>query len=199
MKLLVATTNANKLREIREVLARTGTSIELVTLADIAPIAEPEETGQTFWENARQKAFAYAHASGLPTAAEDSGLEIAALGGEPGVKSARFLGPNVPYPARFEEIYRRLGAVSLATRDARFVTALAVVEPTGTILFETEAFIEGEIAPAPAGTNGFGYDPIFLYRPFGKTTAELSMAEKSAVSHRARAFRNFAVWYSSGL
>jgi XTP/dITP diphosphohydrolase len=197
MILLVATTNQNKLREIRAVL--TDSTIELITLADVPPIPEPEETGHTFWDNARQKALSYAQASGLTTAAEDSGLEIAALGGEPGVRSARFLGADVDYPVRFQEIYRRLAAVPAASRDARFVTALAVVEPDGTVLFECEAFIDGEIAGAPAGANGFGYDPIFLYRPFGKTTAELTLAEKCAVSHRARAFRDFATWHGKRL
>lgn len=193
MKLLVATTNPHKVREIQTVL--NDTRIELLTLADIPPTPEPEETGHTFWENARQKALAYARASGLTAAAEDSGLEIAALGGEPGIRSARFLGADVPYPDRFAEIYRRLDALSAASPNARFVTALAIAEPDGTLVFETEAFIDGEIASAPAGTNGFGYDPIFFYRPLGKTTAELTLEEKSAVSHRARAFRNFLTWY----
>jgi len=197
MKLLIATTNQNKLHEIRAVL--NNPAIEIVTLADLPPIPEPEETGHTFWENAREKALAYARASGMTAAAEDSGLEIAALGGEPGVRSARFLGAGVPYADRFEEIYRRLGAISRAPRDARFVTALAIIDPDGTIVFETESFIDGEIADAPAGTNGFGYDPIFFYRPFGKTTAELSFEEKCAVSHRARAFRDFAFCYGKRL
>jgi XTP/dITP diphosphohydrolase len=187
MKLLLATTNDNKVREIRAALTE-GT--ELVTLADIARIPEPQETGNTFWENAREKALAYAHASGLTAVAEDSGLAIAALGGEPGVASARFLGPGTSYPQRFDEIYRRLRRRAEASRAARFVTALALAQPDGTLLFETESFIDGEIAPTPVGTNGFGYDPIFFYPPFGKTTAEMTMQEKCAVSHRARAFRD---------
>lgn len=192
MRLLVATTNINKIREIRAVLA--GAPIDLVTLADIPPIAEPHETGGTFWENARAKALAYACASGLTAAAEDSGLEIAALGGEPGVRSARFLGPDVPYSMRFQEIYRRLGAMPGATRDARFATALAVVESDGTILFESEAFIDGEIADAPAGAHGFGYDPIFYYPPYGATLAEVDEARKLAVAHRGKAFRALRGW-----
>jgi XTP/dITP diphosphohydrolase len=193
MRLLVATTNADKLREIRAVLS--GEDVDLLTLADVAPIAPPEETGHTFWENARQKASAYARASGLATVAEDSGLEIAAFGGEPGVRSARFLGPDAPYSTRFEEIFARLDTLDLPSRDARFVTALALSAPDGTLLFETEAFIDGTIADAPAGAHGFGYDPIFFYPPLGKTTAELTLAEKCAVSHRARAFRDFARWH----
>ena len=188
--LLLATTNANKVREIRAVL--DGTAIDLITLSDVAPVREPEETATTYWGNARQKALAYAAGTGHTAVAEDSGLEIAALGGAPGVKSARFLGADVSYPARFEEIYRRLAIDPHARRDARFVTALVVAEPDGTILFETEAVIDGVVAPRPAGTGGFGYDPIFSYPPLAKTLAEVTMQEKCAVSHRARAFRDLA-------
>jgi XTP/dITP diphosphohydrolase len=194
MKLLIATTNTNKVREIRPLLARLP--IELVTLRDFDPMPEPEETGTTFWENARLKALAYAAAMGLTVVAEDSGLEIVALGGEPGVQSARFLGPGVAYPVRFDEIYRRLAQKPRATRDARFVTALTVACGE-TILFETEASIEGVVANAPAGDHGFGYDPIFFYPPFEKTTGEMTLEDKSAVSHRARAFRDLARWLAS--
>lgn len=192
MRLLVATTNPGKLREIRPLLA--DVDLELVTLADLPPIPEPAETGATFWENARQKALAYAAASGLTTVAEDSGLEITALGGEPGVRSARFLRDDATYAERFAAIFDRLAGVAPAGRHARFVTALAVAR-AGTLLFETEARIEGRIADRPAGSGGFGYDPIFFYPPFGRTTAQLAPAEKAAVSHRARAFRDFARWY----
>jgi XTP/dITP diphosphohydrolase len=186
-RLLIATTNPNKLREIRPLLA--DPSVELLTLADLSPIAGPEESGATFWENARIKALAYAAASGLPTVAEDSGLAIDALDGEPGVYSARFLRPDASYAERFTELYRRLQPFRDVDRTARFVTALAVARGS-TLLFETETTVEGRIAPAPAGAHGFGYDPIFFYAPLGKTTAELTDEEKSAVSHRARAFRN---------
>ncbi len=187
MTLLIATTSADKRREIRLVLA--GLDVQLVTLADLPAMPEPAETGATFWENARQKAIAYSRASGLVAVAEDSGLAIDALGGEPGVRSARFLGPEAPYAARFEEIFRRLAATPGATREARFVTALAVADES-TIVFETETRLEGTLAPAPAGAHGFGYDPIFFYPPLGKTTGEMTREEKSAVSHRARAFRD---------
>jgi XTP/dITP diphosphohydrolase len=120
--------------------------------------------------------------------AEDSGLEIDALGGEPGVHSARFLGDATPYPTRFDAIFKRLQA---KPRDARFVTALALAHGSE-LLFETETVIEGTIAHAQAGTHGFGYDPIFWYPPFGTTTGELPLEEKAAVSHRARAFRDLA-------
>jgi XTP/dITP diphosphohydrolase len=190
MTLLVASTNHNKVREIRAVLARAP--IEIITLADVAPVAEPEETADTFWENARLKALAYAQLTGVTAVAEDSGLEIDALGGEPGVKSARFLGANTSYPARFEEIYKRLAGQPHASRDARFVTALAVAQPDGTILYETEGAIDGVIAERATGINGFGYDPIFFYPPFGKTMGEVTLDEKCVVSHRARVFRDLA-------
>ena len=191
MQLLIATANAKKLFEIRPLLA--GASVELVTLADLPPVSAPAEAGTTFWANAREKALAYARHSGLTTVAEDSGLEIAALHGAPGVRSGRFLGEGVSYPERFEEIYRRLAAAGTAERRARFVTALAVAR-ANELLFETEASVEGRIADAPAGVHGFGYDPIFLYPPFGRTTAELTTAQKSAVSHRARAIRDLGRW-----
>ncbi len=188
--LLIATTNPNKVREIRPLLA--DLPIELITLADVAPVQEPEEDAATFWENARLKALAYATATGQVAVAEDSGLEIDALGGEPGVHSARFLGTSTPYPDRFREIFRRLGR---RPREARFVTALAVARGSE-LLFETETSIEGLVADAPAGDHGFGYDPIFWYPPFRCTTAQLTDALKSAVSHRARAFRDLHRWLS---
>jgi XTP/dITP diphosphohydrolase len=184
MRLLIATSNSDKVREIRPLLA--DVTWELVMLTDIEPIAEPDETGGTFWENARIKALAYAQGSGLTAVAEDSGLVIDAMNGEPGVLSARFMGATTPYPERFTEIFRRLEG---RERTARFVTALAVARGSE-LLFETETSVEGEIACAPSGAHGFGYDPIFFYPPFGVTTAQLPDAEKAHVSHRARAFRD---------
>ncbi len=165
---MIATTNPNKIREIRPLLA--GVPFEIVTLADVDPIPEPDETGATFWENARIKALAYSRGSGLVSVAEDSGLVIDAMDGEPGVLSARFLGADASYPDRFAQIFRRIEGKS---RSARFVTGLAVAHGNE-ILFETETVVEGEIAPAAAGAHGFGYDPIFRYPPLNATTAELS-------------------------
>lgn len=189
--LLIATTNPNKIREIRPLLA--DLPIALVTLADLPPVPEPEENGSTFWENARIKALAYAAATGQVAVAEDSGLAIDALGGEPGVHSARFLGAATPYPDRFAEIFRRLATKS---REARFVTALAVARGAE-VLFETETSVAGAIAATAAGDYGFGYDPIFLYPPFGCTTAQLTDAQKASVSHRARAFRDLHAWLNT--
>ena len=191
MRLLVATTNRNKLREIRSLLS--GVDLDLLTLHDLAPIDEPEETGATFAENARLKAHHYAAASGLTTVAEDSGLVIDALDGEPGVRSARFLRPAESYPERFAEIVRRLAEHPERGRAARFLCAVAVVE-NGRIVFETVGTVEGEITGPPRGEHGFGYDPIFYYPPYGRTLAEVSESEKLAVAHRGQAFRSLAGW-----
>jgi XTP/dITP diphosphohydrolase len=189
--ILIATTNPHKIREIRPLL--DGLPFEFVTLADLDPIPEPDESGRTFWENARIKALAYAHGSRLISVAEDSGLVVDAMDGAPGVLSARFLGASTPYPERFKEIFRR---IERGDRTARFVTALAMAR-SNEILFETETAIEGEIAHAAAGAHGFGYDPIFWYPPFACTTAQLQDREKASVSHRARAFRDLHRWLST--
>ena len=196
MKLLLATTNANKVKEIQAVFA--GVPVELLTLADVGPVPEPEESAATYWENARLKAFAYAAAATAAgneaiVVAEDSGLEISGLDDAPGVHSARFLGANVAYRERFSEIYRRLALLPASARSARFVTALTAVRGRE-VLFETEASIDGVITPRPSGEHGFGYDPIFFYSPLQKTTAQMTLDDKCVVSHRARAFRDFARW-----
>jgi XTP/dITP diphosphohydrolase len=188
--LLIATTNPGKLREIRPLLANAP--VELVALDRWPDLAAPEETGKTFEENARLKARYYAEATGMTTIAEDSGLEIDALGGAPGVESARFGGVDTPYPQKFAIIYERLRASGSSVWTARFVCAVALVEGQR-VLFETRGTVEGLIAPEPRGSHGFGYDPIFLYPPFGRTLAEVG-ERKSEVSHRANAFRQFANW-----
>jgi XTP/dITP diphosphohydrolase len=185
--LLVATTNEAKLREIRSLLA--DLPIELVTLARWPELAAPEETGRTFAENARLKARYYAAATGLLSVAEDSGLEIDALGGAPGVESARFGGTHTSYTDKFALIYERLRAGPAAASGARFICALALVEGDA-VLFETQGTVEGRIASEPKGEGGFGYDPIFFYPPFECTLAEAG-DRKSAVSHRGAAFRAF--------
>lgn len=184
MRLLVATTNQGKLGEIFSLLA--ALPIDLQTLADYPPIAPPDETGVTFAENAVQKARFYANHTASLTVAEDSGLEIDALGGAPGVHSARF-GGETTYPQKFALIEERLRGVPDADRTARFVCALAVADGDR-IVFETRGTVEGYIVPEPQGTGGFGYDPIFYYPPFGCTLAEAG-DRKSSVSHRGQAFR----------
>ena len=183
-RLLVATTNPGKLREILGLL--DGVANQLSTVADWPSVKAPEETGATFAENARLKALYYAAATGLPTVAEDSGLEIDALGGTPGVESARFGGAESTYPEKFQLIYARLRGTP-KDAAARFVCALALAD-SGRIVFEASGTVEGTIAPAPRGSGGFGYDPIFYYPPFGCTLAEAG-ERKAEVSHRARAFR----------
>jgi XTP/dITP diphosphohydrolase len=184
MQLLVATTNPGKIREILGIL--DGTAVEIVTLRDLPPMPEPDETGRTFAENARLKALYYAGKTGLPSVADDSGIEIDALGKAPGVHSARWEGTD--YKVKFRRIHERLRDLGLETSPARFVCRVALAD-RGEVILESEGVIEGEIAREPRGTNGFGYDPIFFYPPFGVTLAELDQARKAAVSHRGVAFR----------
>ena len=181
--LVVATTNPGKIAEIRQLLV--GVPLVIATLADFPPVEPVEETGTSFAENARLKALYYAAATGLLTVAEDSGLEIDALGGRPGVESARF-GGAIDYPEKFAIIYEALAAVPDAPRGARFVCALALATP-GAVEFEAAGTIEGTVAPRPSGQGGFGYDPIFFYEPFNATLAD-AVERKAAVSHRAKAF-----------
>jgi len=188
-RLLVATTNPGKLREIRGILA--DAPVELVSLGDFPEIVEPEETGATFADNARLKARYYAEHTAIPAVADDSGLEIDALDKAPGVHSARWHGDH--YPTKFAVIYRELAARALTTSPARFVAHIAVADKDK-ILFEAAGVVEGTIAPEPRGTHGFGYDPIFLYPPYGCTLAEVEGARKAAVSHRGQAFRQLADW-----
>ncbi len=201
-RLLVATTNRGKLAEIRDILG--GTPTTLATLDDHPGIAEPEETGTTFAANARLKARYYAEATGELTVAEDSGLEIDALDGEPGVRSARFNGES--YADKFKAIRRMLAERGASGSTARFVCALALARPSSpdgsagrptnppgaradAVLWEAAGVVEGRVQLPPRGEGGFGYDPIFHYPPYGRTLAEVSPEEKAAVSHRGRAFR----------
>jgi XTP/dITP diphosphohydrolase len=190
-RLLVATSNPDKLREIRTVLA--DLDVEILTLDDLTPVAPPEEPGATFRENAQLKARYYSRLTPHLTVAEDSGLIVDALDGEPGVRSARFLRPDASYPERFAEVYRRLARHPGRPRTARFVCALAAARE-GSIVFETTGTVEGEIVEPPRGRGGFGYDPIFYHPPSGRTLAELDERAKADVSHRGRAFRQFAAW-----
>ena len=193
-ELLIATTNPGKLREIRSIL--DGIPIQLKTLADFPGVSHADETGASFVENARQKALHYASLTGVPTMAEDSGFEVDALDREPGIYSARYLDRDATYDERFADIYQRVRQRGIRDLSARFVCALAVADG-GQIVFETTETVEGRLADAPAGRNGFGYDPIFFYPPYGKTFGEVSDAEKTAVSHRGQAFRALRVFLAS--
>ena len=192
--LLIATTNDGKLREIREILR--GIALPLLSLKDFPPVSEPEETGSSFNANALLKARAYAQATGMVTVAEDSGLVVDALGGAPGIHSARY--PGATYAEKFANLYASL-APHPRPWTARYVCAIGVVdsEPTQT-LFETVATVEGEIWPEPRGTQGFGYDPIFFYPPYGMTFGEVDDARKLAVAHRGVAFTALRHWLEGG-
>ena len=197
----MATTNPDKLQEIRGVLLNIPCA--LVTLRDLAPVPEPEEAGLTFGENARLKATYYASRLVDPlgaaerarvlTVAEDSGIVIDALHGEPGVRSARFVRPDATYPERMAEINRRLAAQPDRPRTARYICAVTVVRD-GKVVYETTGAVEGEVATEPQGVAGFGYDPIFYYPPYQRTLAEVSAEDKRLVSHRGHAFRRLAEW-----
>lgn len=194
--LLIATTNPGKAREIQRLL--DGAPVQLRTLRDLPPIPEPEETGATFAENAAAKARYYSAQTGLITVAEDSGLEIDALDGRPGVASARY--PGATYAEKFAGLYREL-APHARPWTARFVCSVALVSPpqapsptAHAPLFTCEATVEGEIATQPRGTNGFGYDPIFFYPPDGRTLGEVNDADKLAIAHRGKAFRQLRAW-----
>ncbi len=184
MRLLIATHNRGKLIEYQAMFA--DVPIELVTLDDVGIRDDVEETGATLAENARLKALTYARASGLLTLADDSGLEVDALGGEPGVRSKRYAGDNVSDAERNAFLLAKLRDVPAGQRTARFRCAIAIATPDGK-LWETDGTCEGEIAFDARGTNGFGYDPIFHVTARGVRMAELSTAEKNRVSHRARA------------
>jgi XTP/dITP diphosphohydrolase len=204
-RLLIATTSRDKLREIRGLLA--DLPVELVGLPDLSPVPEPEETGLTFQDNARLKALYYDHCLAdasrgrdeAPfTVAEDSGLVVEALDGDPGVRSARFLRPDASYPERFAEIHRRLAQCPERMRRAQFVCALAVAR-AGAVVFETVGEVEGEVSRVPRGNHGFGYDPIFYYPPYGCTLGEVTEEEKLRVAHRGQAFRQLAEWLKRGM
>jgi len=183
MRLLIATHNRGKLIEYQEML---DDHFELVTLDDVGIRDDVEETGVTLAENARLKALAYARPSGLLTLADDSGLEVDALGGEPGVYSKRYAGENKSDAERNAFLLNKLRDVPRGKRAARFRCAIAIATPDGK-LWETDGACEGEIMFEPRGTNGFGYDPIFQVAQRGVRMAELLTAEKNKISHRARA------------
>jgi XTP/dITP diphosphohydrolase len=184
--LLVGTTNPDKFREIRTMLAELP--IELRSLVEFPGVSAADEPGPSYMDNARVKARYYARQTGLPTVAEDSGFEVDALGGEPGQYSARFLRPDATYVERFAELYRRVGGLGAAGTSVRFVCALVLATPD-CVLFETRQTVEGVLAPEPRGAQGFGYDPIFLFPPFGRTFGEVGESDKSNVSHRGLAIR----------
>lgn len=189
MKVVLATRNQGKVEELRRILDAAGIGgVELLTARDVdAP--EVEETEDTFVGNALLKANATAAATGLPCLADDSGLEVAALGGAPGVRSARYAGRHGDDEANLRLVLEKMRGVD--PRDARFICAAALAAPDGRT-WTAVGVIDGVLTEAPSGTNGFGYDPIFQPHGEQRTTAEMGPGEKDAISHRGKAFRAIA-------
>ncbi len=185
--MLVATGNQGKIRELAPLLA--AAPLRLIGLRDLPPMDEVAEIGTTFAENARIKAAGYALQSLHWSLADDSGLEVDALGGRPGVHSARYGGVDAPYSAKIAQLLTNMETSGCEGRSARFVCCMAVSDPSGNIAFETRGVCEGTIAAASSGTHGFGYDPIFIPEGYSQTFGELDDAEKQQISHRAHASR----------
>jgi len=187
-KLVVATRNQGKLRELETLLA--GTPFRAVSLADLGQIPEHEEKGETFEANAIQKALQYSQLTDDLALADDSGLEVDALGGAPGVRSARYGGPGLSDEGRCLLVLKEMEKHAWEDRQARFICVLALAQ-AGELVRTFRGVVEGMIAFEPRGAGGFGYDPIFYHPPSARTFGELSPAEKDAVSHRGIAIREF--------
>lgn len=183
-KIVIATKNAGKVREFAALFAKRG--IDVKSLLDFPDVPDVEETGSTFAENARLKAEAISRRFGCPVIADDSGLAVDALGGRPGVYSARYAGEDKNDARNIAKLLHELEGVPIEQRTARFHCALAVAIP-GRPTAVVEAACEGYIAEAPRGEGGFGYDPVFYLPEKGKTMAELTPEEKNEISHRAKA------------
>ncbi|TDE11878.1 RdgB/HAM1 family non-canonical purine NTP pyrophosphatase [Jiangella asiatica] len=190
-RVVLATRNAHKVPEIRRILESAGSAVDLVAVTEFPGVEDVAETGLTFAENALLKAHAVAAATGLPALADDSGLSVAALGGMPGVFSARWAGRHGDDDANLRLVLAQLESVPDSHRHAAFVCVAALALPDGSS-FTEEGRVDGVVVRAPRGQNGFGYDPIFVPDGDTRTTAELSPAEKDAISHRGRAFRAIA-------
>ncbi|WP_077621325.1 XTP/dITP diphosphatase [Sediminibacillus massiliensis] len=191
-KLLIATKNEGKVRDFKELFSKYG--MEIISLLDLdETIPEIEETGTTFEENARIKAETIVERFQLPVLADDSGLEIDALGGRPGVYSARYAGEAKNDQANLEKVLEEMEGVPADNRSARFVCVLAVARP-GEATYTVRGTCEGSIATAPAGENGFGYDPVFYPKGTDKTMAQLTAKEKNSISHRKNALVQLEKW-----
>ena len=186
MKIIAATKNKNKLREFGEILK----GFEIISQEEAGIDIDVEETGATFEENSLLKAQAIYETSGIPAIADDSGLCVDALGGEPGVYSARYGGEGLDDEGRVELLLKNMKDIPDEKRTARFVCAITMVSDDGIITARGEC--EGRINYAPVGENGFGYDPVFYMEEYDKTTAQMTPDEKNAVSHRGKALRIFA-------
>ncbi len=186
--ILIATRNPGKAEELRLMLADFEASV--LSLVDFPEIMEVAETGSTFAENAQLKAAAYARQTRLTAIADDSGLEIEVLNGRPGVLSARYGGIGTSFESKMALLLEEIARSGSNSRQARFVSSIAVASPEGDRLYQAEGVCEGEIASKPAGSGGFGYDPIFIPDGYDMTFGELDAAIKHEISHRSRAFRS---------
>ena len=184
--LLLATGNRGKVRELREALRGLGPRLLDLRQLPGPPPVEPEEDGEGFLANAGIKALSYEAATGIPSLAEDSGLEVDALDGGPGLRSARWLGRKTPYRSKNRRLIALVDERPDRGRSARYRSAVAIAV-NGRIVFRSTGTVEGRIASAPRGTGGFGYDPVFVVAGDGRTMAELGIGEKQAISHRGRA------------
>lgn len=185
MQLLIASTSKHKQEEFRRIFV--GSSVSLRIPTDLGPPIEVEESGTTFAQNAALKAIGYAQHYSCWAISDDSGLEIDALNGQPGIYSSRFAGADATDDDRNEKVLRMLRNVGQALRSARYRCAIAVADQTGAIVYTVEATVDGEISMEPIGHRGFGYDPIFLVKDRHRTMAELTNAEKDVISHRGKA------------
>ena len=190
-RVVLATNNAHKLAELRRIVAEAAPDIEVLGLADLPGYPESAETGRTFADNALLKARACFAATGLPALADDSGLEVEVLNGMPGVRSARWAGPQASDADNNDLLLRQLYDVPRDQRTARFVCAMAAVLPNGAEHLRL-GIMSGRLAEAPMGQNGFGYDPLFVADGQAMTNAELAPAAKDAISHRGQAIRAMA-------
>jgi XTP/dITP diphosphohydrolase len=194
MKLVLATNNQHKIREIKNIM--TGLDVEFLTAADFPEFPDPEEYGATLKENARIKAVEIARVTGLPALADDSGLEVDYLGGQPGVMSSRFAGPGCTFADNNRKLLQLLEGVAQNKRTARFHCVAALAFDEQDVRF-FDGTVEGRITEELRGREGFGYDPVFFFPEVGKTFAEISEEEKNRYSHRGRAFRKVAEYLRS--
>lgn len=185
-KIIVATGNEHKMQELRQML--DGLEVELISMKEAGITADIVENGTTFEENAKIKAKTISKLTGEIVIADDSGLEIDYLGGEPGIYSARYMGEDTSYEVKNQNLIDRVKDAVGEERSARFVCAMVAVLPDGKVL-TTRGTIEGVIAKEPVGENGFGYDPIVYVPEYGMTTAQMSSDQKNAISHRGKAMR----------
>ncbi|MBQ7875881.1 MAG: XTP/dITP diphosphatase [Clostridia bacterium] len=185
-KIIAATKNKNKIKEFKEILP----DYDIITQEEAGIDLDVEETGTTFMENARLKALAIFEKTGLPALADDSGLEVFSLGGEPGIYSARYGGEGLDDKGRLNLLLEKMTDVEDGLRGAQFVCAICFV--TGDKVYEAEGKCEGVITREAKGENGFGYDPVFYVEEMGKTNAEMTSDEKNSISHRGKALRNLA-------